>query len=298
MDIRRRLALALALCLLIPLVLSPSTAFSQSALLRRGSQGPAVRELQEALIRAGHNPGPTDGIFGPMTEAAVSGFQKANGLAVDGIAGPQTLLALARLSSSSRSERQPLAGKKIAIDPGHGGPNPGAIAVDGSYESHNVLAISLILRDLLQSAGAEVVMTRTTDVEPKSPFDPQAGQLKARTDIVNASGAGLFISVHNNAYPQNSAVSGVMTFSRRDCSTSMRLSRLVLDELVRATGFTNKGAETAGFYVLRNTKVPAVLAEIGFLTNRSDAAVLKTPAMRQKAAQGIYQGILRYYGVN
>ncbi len=293
---RVRICSLLILSLLLTLVLPFSTAMAQHSLLYLGSSGGAVRELQEALKREGHDPGPLDGIFGPKTLSAVIGFQRATGLVVDGIVGPNTQAMLGRVASVSRSERLPLAGKKIAVDPGHGGPNPGAIGVDGSYESHNVLAIGLILRDLLHAAGAEVVMTRTRDVEPKLPWDPSAGQLRARTHIVNASGADLFVSIHNNAYPKDRAVSGVMTFVRSGDAESKKLAQLVLEELVRGTSLQNRGMHTATFYVLRNTTMTAVLAEIGFMTNWHDARALQTPEMRQKAAEALFRGILRYYG--
>lgn len=139
-------------------------------------------------------------------------------------------------------------------------------------------------------------MTRSTNVQPRSPFDPDAHQLKARTDIANSSGAELFVSIHNNSYPQNPSVSGIMTFSRRNDAVSKKISTIINQELCRATGWPNKGIEEASFYVLRNTKMPAVLVEIGFMTNASDVALLKTDAMREKAAQGIYQGILLSLG--
>jgi N-acetylmuramoyl-L-alanine amidase len=282
---RKRIGPAIALALAVLVLANPSV-HAAAFVLTYGSSGQTVRVLQQALSGAGFDPGPVDGIFGVRTKRAVEAFQKAKHLAVDGMAGPFTLSALGLSDLSSRSERKPLAGKKIMIDPGHGGYNPGALGVDGSRESDNVLAIALRLRDLLVRAGAEVFMTRTTNVEPS---------LWERTEAANKAHADLFISVHDNAYPENPAVSGIMTFSRRSDPYSKQVSETIMDELSRITGFTDKGVEEAGFYVLRNTNMPAVLCEIGFMTNWADAKVLQTSSMRDKAAQGVYSGVLKIF---
>ena len=257
---------------------------SAAALLRYGDRGTAVREAQQALLRSGFNPGPADGVFGPKTQAAVKAFQKARGLAVDGLIGPKTLASLGTVTLSTRSERAMLAGKTIVIDPGHGGYNPGALGVDGSREEDNVLAIGLYLRDLLTTAGARVLMTRSTDVEPS---------LAQRVSLANTNKAALYVSVHNNSY-KDPAASGVMTFSRYGDARSQKASTLIMEELKRRTGMTNKGVEQGNYYVLRNTSMPAVIAEIGFMTNWSDVRILKTAAFRRSAAEGLYYGILRF----
>ncbi|MDP2857495.1 MAG: N-acetylmuramoyl-L-alanine amidase [Bacillota bacterium] len=272
-----------ALLSLIAIMLLPQIC-SAAALNGYGDRGTAVRDAQQALVRSGFNPGPVDGVFGPRTLAAVKAFQKGRGLAVDGVVGPATLAALGTVTLAARSARAPLAGKTIVIDPGHGGYNPGALGVDGSREEDNVLAIGLHLRDLLTNAGAQVLMTRSTDVEPS---------LAQRVSLANTNKAALYVSVHNNSY-KDPAASGVMTFSRYGDARSQKVSTVIMEELKKWTGMTNKGVEQGNYYVLRNTSMPAVIAEIGFMTNWSDVRILKTAVFRRSAAEGLYYGILRF----
>jgi N-acetylmuramoyl-L-alanine amidase len=255
-----------------------------AAAVRFGDAGAAVHDVQQALLRSGFSPGPVDGVFGPKTLAAVKAFQAARNLVVDGIVGPATSAALGTVTLAARSERAPLVGKTIVIDPGHGGYNPGALGVDGSREEDNVLAIGLILRDLLKLAGARVLMTRSSDWEPT---------LAQRVALANTNKASFYISVHNNSY-KDPTVSGVMTFTRYGDARSLQASRLIMEELQKQTAMTNKGVEQGSYYVLRNTTMPAVIAEIGFMTNWSDVRILKTATFRRNAAQGLYYGILRF----
>jgi len=267
-----------AILLLLPQVCSAA------ALVRYGDRSQAVRDVQQALLRAGFDPGPVDGIYGAKTLAAVKAFQTARKLAADGVVGPATSSALGTVTLSARSGRGALAGKTIVVDPGHGGYNPGALGVDGSREEDNVLAIGLILRDLLTSAGARVLMTRSTDVEPT---------LAQRVALANTNKASFFIAIHNNSN-QDPGASGIMTFSRYWDAVSQKASNVINEELRKQTHMANKGIEQASFYVIRATAMPAVLTEIGFMTNWSDVRTLKTQAFRQSAAQGLFNGIVSF----
>ncbi len=273
----------LAVILVVILLLLPQVC-SAAAVVRYGDRSQAVRDVQQALLRAGFDPGPVDGIYGTKTLAAVKAFQKARKLVVDGIVGPVTSSALGTVALSARSDVGVLAGKTIVVDPGHGGYNPGALGVDGSREEDNVLAIGLILRDLLRAAGARVLMTRSTDVEPT---------LAQRVTLANTNKASFFIAIHNNSN-QNPAASGIMTFSRYGDPVSQKASNTINEALRKQTGMTNKGIEQASFYVIRATMMPAVLAEIGFMTNWSDVRTLKTLAFRQSAALGLFKGIVGF----
>lgn len=273
-----------ALFSIILLLLVPQIC-SAAALVAYGDRGASVRDIQQALLRAGFDPGPTDGIYGARTLVAVKAFQKARKLAPDGIVGAATTTALGTVALSARSERAPLAGRTIVVDPGHGGYNPGALGVDGSREEDNVLAIGLILRDLLVAAGARVLMTRATDVEPS---------LVQRVSLANTNRASFYIAIHNNSYEKDPSASGVMTFSRYSDPNSRKASDVLMEELQQQTHMTNKGIEQASFYVIRATTMPAVLAEIGFMTNWSDVRILKTASFRRSAAEGLYNGIVRF----
>ncbi|HWR43109.1 N-acetylmuramoyl-L-alanine amidase [Sporomusa sp.] len=184
-----------------------------------------------------------------------------------------------------------LRGKIIVVDPGHGGSNPGAVAND-TREADNNLAVSLKLRDKLINAGAKVVMTRETD-RTVAPEGSSLGQeLAARVDIAEANNADMFISVHSNSNPDPS-IYGTMTFFPDGKSSKLALE--VQDNIIRETGAVDKGTSSATFYVLRNTTMPSILVEMGFVSNSSEARKLQDDSYRNKIAQGIFNGMVKYF---
>ncbi|MDR7567090.1 MAG: N-acetylmuramoyl-L-alanine amidase family protein [Armatimonadota bacterium] len=174
------------------------------------------------------------------------------------------------------------SGHVVAIDPGHGGTDPGAIGVTGLVEKDVVLDVSLRLRALLERQGIRVVMTREADISV---------DLGARVPLALRAGATVFVSVHANASVR-SAVRGVETYYLNP--ESMRLATLIQEELGRSLGIPDRGIRTANFKVLRDSPIPAVLVEIGYLTNPMDEALLRTPSFREKVAQAIARGLLRF----
>lgn len=172
----------------------------------------------------------------------------------------------------------------IVVDPGHGGSDPGAIGPNGLQEKDVVLKVGLKVRDLLESYGYTVVMTRKTDIYVS---------LQERCDIANNSEADFFISIHNNSFG-NSSAHGTETFSYYSNDLGAQLARSIQNNLVSALGRYNRGHKTADFYVLRNTKMPSALAELAFISNPTEEALLKTDEFQTKAAKAIVQGIVGF----
>ncbi|MDU4892248.1 MAG: N-acetylmuramoyl-L-alanine amidase [Clostridium sp.] len=172
----------------------------------------------------------------------------------------------------------------IVVDPGHGGRDPGAIGPSGLQEKDVVLKVGLKVRDLLESYGYKVVMTRTTDVYLS---------LQERCDIANNSEADFFISIHNNSF-EKPTVHGTETFSHNDYDLGAQMARSIQNNLVSALGRYNRGHKTSDFYVLRNTKMPAALTELAFISNPTEEALLKTDEFQTKAAKAIVQGIVGF----
>ncbi len=227
--------------------------------------------------------------------------------------------------------RRPAAGKiklrKVVIDAGHGGNDPGAIGRGGLREKDVNLDVAKRLSVLLQEAGVQTVLSRSSDR-----FIP----LSIRVDMANKSGADLFISIHANANPSRSLSGFEVYYVATSVSdseravTSARKSSLNLKNAVFASNaqdlraivwdmiYTNNRAESielsrsickimdsdidanilgvksARFQVLKGVKMPGVLIEIGFLSNLSEERLLKTSAYRQKLAEGILEGIRDY----
>lgn len=173
---------------------------------------------------------------------------------------------------------------KIVIDPGHGGKDPGAIGPSGLQEKDVVLKVALKVRDLLESYGYTVIMTRTTDVYLS---------LQERCDIANNNDADLFISIHNNSFSDPSA-NGTETFSYLPNDEGGQVAKLMQSKLIEALGLRNRGHKTADFYVLRNTKMPAVLTELAFISNPKEEALLKTDEFQTKSAKAIVDSIIGF----
>ena len=191
-----------------------------------------------------------------------------------------------------------LAGVTIVVDPGHGGPDTGAIGATGTYEKNNTLAVGLNLASLLRSAGARVILTRSTDVTPAVGTYSELSDLQARTKIANDQNADLYISLHNDAF-SNPAVGGTSTYyssASPVTAQSKALADSIQSELVKVIALNDRGVKDAAFYVIKNTKMPAVLVEIGFISNPTEEQLLGSSDFQRKAALGVYRGILRFKG--
>lgn len=182
---------------------------------------------------------------------------------------------------------------KIYIDQGHNPQSPNAGAEgNGLREQDIVFRIGVETKRLLDANPAfEARLSRPTSETQLGTSN--ASSLRARVDDANAFGADLFLSLHCNASVDPS-VSGseALVFSRD--SVSYEIATVILEAVTEATGLRNRGVLIRpGLYVLRRTAMPAVLLELGFITNAADAALLRdNPRL---FAQGIYNGIVRYY---
>lgn len=186
-----------------------------------------------------------------------------------------------------------LAGKRIVVDAGHGGAQTGANARDGVviYEKNLTLAFALKLRTALEALGAEVIMTRDTDV---------LVPLYDRPALANSLGADLFVSIHNDSSPRANAASGTSTYYHRDDPNSRRLALAVQEAVVAVSGLPSRKALSDlnlypnGLAVLRASKMPAILVEVAYINNDSDRKRLVDPEFQQTVADAIAQGVANY----
>ena len=184
---------------------------------------------------------------------------------------------------------------KIYIDQGHNPSSPNAGAEGNGYVEQDITyEIGVRLADLLRRNGNfDVRLSRPT---PESSLgNSNASSLRIRVDEANAFGADYFISLHTNA-STNTNVSGSEALVYGEPSKASELGEDILIWLNRITGLRNRGiVERPGLYVLRKTKMPAVLVEMGFISNSYDANLMhNNPSL---FAEGIYNGILQYTGL-
>lgn len=184
---------------------------------------------------------------------------------------------------------------KIYIDQGHNPVNPNAGAEgNGLREQDVVYRIGQSLAAMLRANGNfEVRLSRPTAETQLGTSN--ASSLAARVNDANSWGADYFISLHTNASDITSA-SGSEAFAFNRGSAAFELGEDILVWLNRITGLQNRGMSTrTNLYVLRRTRMPAVLVELGFITNPGDAQLMSTrPGL---FAEGVYNGILDYLGM-
>ncbi len=181
----------------------------------------------------------------------------------------------------------------VAIDPGHGGSDPGARGVTGVLEKDVNLSIALLVDQLLRQVGLRTLLTRNDDSYPT---------LQERTDLANQAGAAIFVSIHNNS-SGDPASSGTETFYWGTSATSYsvegkRLAQAIQRNLTESLGSVDRGARIHWYslHVLRESLMPAALTEVGFLSNPEEEAKLRDPAYLRAAAVGIAKGIIEYLG--
>jgi len=186
----------------------------------------------------------------------------------------------------------PLDRKVIVLDAGHGGWDPGMVS--GKVEEKHInLSIVQKLQAFLEQGGATVIITRVDDSDlAKS----KSGDMNARRLIANTSHADIFVSIHQNSYA-SSNVKGAQVFFFNESDNSQKLATFVQDRIKEFVDSGNKLRPRANgnYYVLKQTAMPAVLVECGFLTNPSERKKLTSEEYQEKMAWGIYLGIIDYF---
>lgn len=181
-----------------------------------------------------------------------------------------------------------LSGKriKVFIDPGHGGHDPGAIG-SNSKEAENVLKVALALEKKLKAQGYEVKLSRRTDIYLT---------LTQRADLANAWGADIFISLHDNS-AVNKTATGFETFifNGSVSANTVKLQQHLHKAIANGIGLRDRGLKRANFAVVRQTNMPALLIEYGFISNLNDEKVIAFEI--EKQAQLTFEGINNYLGV-
>lgn len=195
--------------------------------------------------------------------------------------------------SLSRDSNIKPSDRIIVIDPGHGGKDPGAVQ-NGVNEKDVNLAVSHKINEGLKNKGYTTIMTREDDVFI---------ELKERANIANRNMADLFISIHSNSNP-NANVSGIQVLYHSKDKTNVKkeetynLANIIMEEIVKGTGAENKGLlAREKTVVIRDTNMPSVLIELGFLTNPNEAQLLNDEVYQELLAESIIRGIERYFEI-
>lgn len=189
-----------------------------------------------------------------------------------------------------------LAGKVITIDAGHGGSDPGAIGPHVTMEKDVTLPIAKYLKSDLEARGAKVYMTRTTDVDVFAPNASGVDELQARVNVANQHNSDVLVSIHINAF-SNPSVGGIATYYYDKTSYDAKLAQSVQNEIMDESKFNgDRGIQEGNLYVLRHSDMPAILVELGFISNPTEEAALRTMTTQQSFAQKMTDGLAKYFG--
>ncbi|MCK8826257.1 N-acetylmuramoyl-L-alanine amidase [Natroniella acetigena] len=180
--------------------------------------------------------------------------------------------------------------RKIIVDAGHGGIDAGANR-KGVLEKDINLAIAKNLANFLNRGSLEIIMTRTED---KLYNDDRNQDIINRVKIANESGAELLISIHTNSFPSSTSFGG-QTFYKPNSEESKKLASAIQEKLIEIQPENYRKIKSAPYYILRKSKIPAVIVEVGFISNPEDRERLTDQEEQQKIARGIGEGVINYF---
>lgn len=212
---------------------------------------------------------------------------------------PVKIPVFTQSDTSNENEGNKKSNPVVVIDPGHGGRDPGAISPykNDFYEKEVTLDIGLRLREKLEKAGIKVVMTREEDIELDINVEKD---IRARSVIANEAGAIFFISIHVNSFDLK--VNNGDTYNGTEVyyfsignggSANEEYAKIMGEEIQRVTDTAYNGIKKANYGVLRMTKMPSLLIETAYITNREDHKRLESGKFREDMAEGIFRGTVR-----
>jgi N-acetylmuramoyl-L-alanine amidase len=268
--------------------------------------GDDVAVLQQRLLELGFDPGRCDGIFGPLTDAALREFQRNVGLRGDGTLGPGTLRALDQLrrtvtggSPSQRREEErlrrsgpTLTGRTVVLDPGHGGSDTGVAGHD-LCEAELAFDLATRIEGRLGALGVTTYLTRSAEANPSE---------AERARFANDVGAQVVVSLHHDALDSERACGAASYFYGASLPgrtlhsvVGERLADLIVREVVSRTDLVDGRVHPKSWELLRLTRMPAVRLEPGYLSSPSDAARLATTEFRDALAEAVVAALQRLY---
>lgn len=195
----------------------------------------------------------------------------------------------------------PVTNKVIVLDAGHGGRDPGAVSKSGVSEKEINLDIVLKLQALLEQSGCIIQLTRAVDESLHSSDSERTrtrkmSDLKARKEIINSSDADAYVSIHLNHFPEEK-YKGVQSFYSIENERGKSLAGCIQKELKSSLQINDnrEALPISDVFLMKNSKVPSVIVECGFLSNSEEEKKLTDEKYREKIAWGVYIGIMKHF---
>ncbi len=193
----------------------------------------------------------------------------------------------------------PVSGKIFVIDPGHGGIDAGASAGNAIEKELN-LKIANYLRVFIEENGGTVIMTRNSDTNTADPsrektVSQKKSDLMVRKNLPDKVNADIFVSIHMNKFSEEK-YKGAQVFCAPSSAESEKLGEIVQASLIKNADPSNTRQLKVGnsVYILKDAKIPSILVECGFLSNKDEATLLMTESYQQKVAWSIFMGLTEY----
>lgn len=268
--------------------------------------GDDIRDLQRRLNRLGFDCGYDDGVYGERTTSAVRDFQLNVGMLVDGIAGPQTFDVMTRLHRQHQEApayavrereqlreplRQSLAGARIMIDPAHGVDDPGCTAlIEGTPVAEHEITwrVGTLVEGRLSALGCSIVLSRG----PAS--SPTASQ---RASYANSEDVEVILSIHANGDASQHAHGAAAYHFGTDVYVSERgraLAELAADAIVAATTTAHCRVHASTSALLRESRAPAAIVEVGFITHPDEGRLLRSVDGQKLVADALVDAVVTY----
>lgn len=195
----------------------------------------------------------------------------------------------------------PVDSKTIIIDAGHGVPDEGAESSNGTTEAESNLKIALKVQNLLEQAGATVILTRSDenaiyDIDSQTLKQKKISDIHNRVKIGNESSGDIFVSIHLNKIPQQQYW-GWQTFYKKENEQGQKLATCIQNSLNESIQKENKRVplKIDNVYIIKHVEIPTTIVECGFLSNPEEEQLLLTDEYQNKLAWGIYTGIMDYF---
>lgn len=188
----------------------------------------------------------------------------------------------------------------VVIDPGHGGTDPGSIGYKTKvHESKLNLEISLLLKDKLEKAGINVVMTREDEnglAEGKGKAFKKE-DMRLRKELIKKVRPNMVISIHQNSYT-NHILRGAQVFYDKTSDVSKKIAEFIQEQFLQGLEHSNKTTSPGDYFMLKCTYAPSVIVECGFLSNEKEEKLLLSKEYQEKIVDCVYKGIVKYLQIN
>lgn len=219
-----------------------------------------------------------------------------------------TLLLLASLAYLGREAAAYVAGtnveaqeererRRVVIDAGHGGDDPGKVGINGANEKDVNLEIARLVKQYLEMSDVEVVMTRESDagLNDADASNKKVQDMKRRIALIEETAPALTVSIHQNSYPEE-YVNGAQVFYYKQSPEGEALAKKIQSSMTARLDPGKQRVEKANdsYYMLKKTPTPTVIVECGFLSNWEEAEKLCTEEYQNKVAWAIHMGIMQY----